>query len=61
MTKKDYIKLAKLISDTSNVIDGNHPEGQLFIRTSNLIAGLCDILKEDNPRFDRERFITACR
>ena len=25
------------------------------------IDGLCDMLEDDNPHFDRERFITACK
>ena len=58
MTKKDYIKLAGLIKD-STLIDTN---GVRFISTAgDFIDDLCDILEEDNPKFDRERFIAACQ
>ncbi len=45
MTKKDYIKLAKSIKKRHNFIPHE------------FILELCDILKDDNPRFDREQFI----
>jgi len=58
MTKKDYIKLAKAIKDNT-LTDTN---GVSFISsTDGFIGELCDILQEDNPRFDRERFLTACK
>lgn len=55
MTKKDYIKLAELINDQTAI------PSQQFICKEAFINGLCSILKEDNPRFDRERFIAACK
>jgi len=54
MTKKDYIKLAELIKDKST---GN--DAHIFV--DDLLEGLCAILQDDNPRFDRERFIEACQ
>jgi len=53
MTKKDYIKLAKLIKDKST---GN--DTHIFV--DDLVDGLCDILAEDNPRFDADKFKAAC-
>ncbi|KKL25884.1 hypothetical protein LCGC14_2400810 [marine sediment metagenome] len=50
MTKKDYIKLAKLIKEYNIGIDH-----------SGFVSHLSQILKEDNPQFDRQRFIAACR
>jgi hypothetical protein len=50
MTRKDYIKIAAAIED----VDTTHHEKWVF---SNALA---DILKEDNPAFDRERFLAAC-
>ncbi len=49
MTKKDYIKLAELIKEYNLQID-----------RPGYVLTLCNILQEDNPRFDRERFIAAC-
>ena len=58
MTKKDYIKLAKLIRGNA-LTDTN---GITFISTvGEFIDGLCDMLEADNLHFDRERFITACK
>ena len=54
MTKKDYIKLAKLISEAE---DGINPH---ILSKRRIVAGLCDILQDDNPRFDEQRFKTAC-
>ena len=53
MTKKDYIKLANLIKEKAT--------GNDYIFIDDLLDGLCTILEDDNPRFDRERFIAACR
>lgn len=47
MTKKDYIILAKAISEATTT--GN-----------NIVRALADALGRDNPKFDRHRFIVAC-
>ena len=52
MTRKDYIKIARIISKAricKNTLDSNE-----------LISDLCIVLKEDNSLFDRQRFINAC-
>jgi len=48
MTKKDYQKIAELISLE---VDGPGID---------FIYKLMDILEDDNPRFDRKKFLTAC-
>ena len=54
MTKKDYIKIAKAISEsTSNSKDDE------FVSKPYLVDELCTIFKEDNPNFDRARFVNA--
>lgn len=58
MTKKDYIKLAALIRDTS---EKDREENYKIILKEPFINRLCDILQADNPNFDRERFIKATR
>ena len=57
MTRKDYIKIARIIKD--NTINGNELK-YLSINKDSLIEDLCIILKEDNSLFDRQRFIDAC-
>lgn len=45
MTKKDYIAIAA-------VLNAN-------LANDALVADMADMLEEDNPRFDRERFMRA--
>jgi len=54
MTRKDYILLA-------NAIKGM-PSHALTLRTTRLSAArsIADALAGDNPRFKRDRFLTAC-
>jgi hypothetical protein len=47
MTRKHYEKIAKAISEGTDIIV--------------LIETLMDIFEDDNPRFDREKFLIACR
>lgn len=63
MTRKDYVVLAGVIQDT--YAQFNTPGQPDY----NSVAGwgvatvalnICDVLAADNPRFDRERFLTAC-
>ena len=55
MTKKDYIKLADII-DRYTVDNADYS----YIAKESFVDALCSLLKQDDPRFDRERFITAC-
>ena len=52
MTKKDYILIAKVIS---NSFDVPYSEGE-----NALIFGLVRELKKDNPKFSGVRFMKAC-
>ena len=56
MSRKDYIQLARIIKD-STIINNNLFES---ISKKCLINSLCDMLKEDNPNFNRFRFLDAC-
>jgi hypothetical protein len=47
MTKQDYIKLAKLIN-------------KHVIYNKAFMDDLCEILKSDNPHFNKETFRKAC-
>jgi hypothetical protein len=53
MTKKDYIRLA-------NAINSSVDEAGNFIVLPFFLKYLCSILREDNPRFDEDRFRRAC-
>jgi|TARA_R100001463_G_C3420213_1_gene210176 hypothetical protein len=50
MTRKDYIKLANLIS-----WNGKVKSNKVFLND------LASMLKSDNQKFDKERFINACQ
>jgi len=52
MTKKDYIKIAKVISNNS--ISGGRMVRHDFIKE------LCLMFEEDNPNFDSFKFMNAC-
>jgi len=62
MTRKDYVALAEAINKARRKVSGGVPIGlvsDLAIETvENSIA---DDLASDNPRFDREWFLQACR
>jgi hypothetical protein len=59
MTKKDYILLARALKDarTHADVEGGDMRTPTVDETSGFIA---DALQRDNPRFDRDRFLTAC-
>ena len=56
MTKKDYLAIAGIIKRLAN--------GEEFVDrvllTKEIVSGLADYFACANPRFDREKFITAC-
>ncbi len=54
MTKKDYIKLARIIKG------GTVYHNEQYLNKQSFIESLCEVLREDNPRFDEERFIKTC-
>lgn len=45
MTRKDYIKIADIIKDNKDTV------------SSRLVADFVSLFKEDNNRFDENRFI----
>ena len=46
MTKKDYIKIAELFRNNTEIVT--------------MLYALMDIFEDDNPRFNRETFLKAC-
>ena len=52
MTRKDYIAIANAICEAS------HTAPSAAIDT--LAHKLADVCANDNPRFDRQRFLAAC-
>ena len=53
MTKKDYVKIAKVIANSADI---NQPK---IIWYSDFISNLIPLFEDDNPNFDREVFKKA--
>ena len=60
MTKKDYIKVAELMKDIRKSHSTYDADGFAVVRLVTIEDGLVDIFREDNARFNRERFLAAC-
>ena len=60
MTKKDYIKLAELL--TKHRTMANLKRGATFvIKKGEFMVALCEYLKQDNPKFNEVKFREATR
>ena len=53
MSKKDYVQFANLLRDIKQLI----PTVDVAIAANLLAFNLCDVLENDNERFDRKRFL----
>ena len=53
MTRKDYIRFAKIIKD-------NKLNDTKYLIKDSLIDDLCIVFKQDNSLFDKARFVDAC-
>lgn len=67
MTRKDYEMIAKVISQTKEFYEKDIPYNYMVSQvqlsgsiSSRLVDHLSNLLKEDNSRFDSERFREAC-
>lgn len=61
MTRKDYVAIAKAISDGQFIDLRTNGEVAVSVLTRAKIARqLADAMSRDNPRFDRDRFLAAC-
>ena len=68
MTKKDYIAIAKVINynigqpplyrDNENIISSGWYLKRLHY--DNLVLDLCNLFKEDNSKFNSNKFKEAC-
>jgi hypothetical protein len=65
MTRKDYVMIAETIRELLADIDRESPGMREVLRgermgVASVARRLADQLRQDNPRFDRTRFIEAC-
>lgn len=59
MTRKDYVKFAEMVS--SYLLDPHDRDTSPLVVAGFLALRMADIFEDDNPRFDRERFLDrAC-
>lgn len=56
-TRRDYTTLAQALA--SSLSDARHTDISAKTAMSNVIYDIAEALAKLNPRFDRERFITA--
>jgi hypothetical protein len=59
MTRKDYVMIAEVIK-TQIELSLKFGEDDSRYGAENIALDLATKLSEDNPRFDRARFLTAC-
>ena len=55
MTRKDYVMIAEVINRNAT-----SSTESAFIDFARMAEDLATELQNDNPRFDRARFLTAC-
>lgn len=62
MTKKDFEAIASIISqhETDFMDCHEQAESAATITRTRIAEDLADLFVEDNPRFDRDRFLAAC-
>lgn len=65
MSKKDYIKFANmvkaLVNETKSPLTPNAArESEQLLYCSIFSNKMADIFAQDNPLFDRDRFLKAC-
>ncbi len=59
-TRKDYKVIAKIIKGQKEFADVFVAKQLVIQRISDIADGLADYFAEDNPRFNREKFLVAC-
>lgn len=63
MSKQDYVLTAQAFADTKPTEGGTMTYSDLCVARYELVMLAKDLatrLREQNPRFDRERFLAAC-
>ena len=61
MTKKDYLRFAKLLNDMWALLEDEHlhPEARYLLDI--VTEGVIHILKNDNPKFNENKFREAIK
>jgi hypothetical protein len=59
MTRKDYERIAQAIAECKPVED--QPALAQAVARVRIIDAIADAMEDDNPRFQRAKFINACK
>ena len=60
MTRKDYEKIAAIIKNHAPNGDNSMFDAGFDMAVTNIANDLAAMMAQDNPRFDRARFLKAC-
>jgi hypothetical protein len=60
MTRKDYVLLSSAIKKQWDIEVSLHGRGDNSLTVHNTAARIAYALQRDNPRFDKNRFLTDC-
>lgn len=61
MTKKDYIAIARAFNARFDMAQHIQGTANRVTHYEEIATSLADVFAVDNPRFDRQRFLNACR
>lgn len=61
-SKVDYVSTARAIDATWSqlVAEGEHSHAVIADMMTQTVTAFADMYEQDNPRFDRARFVAAC-
>lgn len=60
MTRKDYEKIARVMREYKSEANSHSDSPWRNTARVELVSRIADMLEQDNPRFDRARFLIAC-
>lgn len=60
MTRKDYVAIAAALKSTKPSYNSDHVTLAVVMQHRASCVAVAKALANDNPRFDRERFLDAC-
>lgn len=60
MTRKDYIKFARMMHNTMPDQYDCISSSIMTAQWKETMSAMCELFKEDNPKFNEQKFIDAC-
>ena len=59
MSRKNYVRFASALAEVRELLGPRRPASVAHMALDSVESRIADILADDNPRFDRERFHAA--